>query len=71
LPLRCWKHPEARLNLSKRLNKMNNVKKVTKAFRQAVTDGEQKLSRGEITWDEYEAEMKNCELTLKELGVSL
>jgi hypothetical protein len=50
---------------------MNNVKKVTKAFRQAVTDGEQKLSRGEITWDEYEAEMKNCELTLKELGVSL
>jgi hypothetical protein len=71
LPLRCSKHPEARLNLSKRLNNMNTIEQVKKAFREARIAGEQLLNQGKITWDEYAATMVGFELILKELGVDL
>ena len=42
-----------------------------KAFREARIAGEEKLSRGEISWEQFSAAMIDRELTLKELGVSL
>ncbi len=50
---------------------MTTVEQIKKAFREARIAGEKKLSRGEITWDEYAATMIGFELTLKEMGVSL
>ncbi len=50
---------------------MTTVKQLKKAFHEARIAGEQKLSRGEITWDEFEATMIGYELTLKEMGVDL
>ncbi len=50
---------------------MNNVESVKKAFHEARIAGEQKLSRGEITWDEFEATMIGYELILREMGVEL
>ena len=35
------------------MNKMEDVESVKKAFRESRIVGEQKLSRGEITWDEF------------------
>ncbi len=50
---------------------MNNVESVKKAFHEARIAGEQKLSIGEITWDEFGATMTGYELTLREMGVDL
>ncbi len=50
---------------------MNNIESVIKAFREARITGEQKLFKGEITWDEYAATMVSFELLLKEMGVQL
>ncbi len=50
---------------------MNNVESVKKAFHEARITGEQLLSQGKITWDEYAATMVGYELTLKEMGVEL
>ena len=50
---------------------METVKQVKKAFREARIVGEQLLSSGRITWDDYVATMVGYELTLKEMGVDL
>ena len=50
---------------------MENRAEIIKAFRESRIASEKKLFRGEITWDEYAAEMIDRELTLKEMGVSL
>ncbi len=50
---------------------MRTVGQVKKAFHEARIEGEQLLSQGKITWDEYAAMMIGFELTLKEMGVNL
>jgi hypothetical protein len=53
------------------MNDMNTVESVKKAFREARIAGEQMLSQGKITWDEYAATMIGYELILKNMGVNL
>ncbi len=50
---------------------MTTFKQVKKAFHEARIVGEQMLSQGKITWDEYAIVMIDFELTLKDMGVSL
>ena len=50
---------------------MENRNEVIKAFRESRIVGEQKLSRGEITWDEYVFVMLGFETRLRSLGVQL
>jgi hypothetical protein len=50
---------------------MKTVEQIKKAFREARIAGEQKLSRGEITWDEYVFVMLGFETRLRSLGVQL
>jgi hypothetical protein len=50
---------------------METIKDLQKAFREARIAGEQKLSRREITWDEYAFSMVSYELQLREMGVDL
>jgi hypothetical protein len=50
---------------------MTNVESVKKAFHKARIAGEQKLSQGIITWDEFAAEMLNYEANLRCMGVVL
>ncbi len=47
---------------------MDNIAQVRKAFREARIAGEQLLSQGKITWDEFAFIMVGFELTLKEMG---
>ncbi len=56
---------------SERLNNMNTIEKVKKDFHEARIAGEQELSRGEITWEQYASRMIDFELRLKEMGVQL
>ncbi len=50
---------------------MNTIEKVKKDFYKARIEGEQRLSRGEITWEQYASRMMDFELRLKEMGVQL
>jgi len=50
---------------------MENVESVKKAFRESRIAGEQKLSRGEITWNEYAFVMLGYEAKLQSMGVVL
>ncbi len=50
---------------------MTTVEQIIKAFRESRIAGEQKLSRGEITWDEYVFVMLGFEEKLKSMGVQL
>jgi hypothetical protein len=50
---------------------METIKDVQKAFHEAVIVGEQKLSQGKITWDEYAFVMLGFEAKLRSMGVVL
>ncbi len=50
---------------------MTNKQEVIKAFREARITGEQLLSQGKITWDEFSFTMLGFELTLREMGEDL
>ncbi len=50
---------------------MNNVESAIKAFRESRIASEKKLSKGEMTWDEFEAEMLGHEAKLTSMGVVL
>ncbi len=50
---------------------MTNVESIIKAFRESRIVGEQKLTRGEITWDEYAFVMLGYEAKLQSMGVVL
>jgi hypothetical protein len=50
---------------------MNNRNEVIRNFRKARIAGEQLLSKGKITWDEYAFSMVGYELALREMGVDL
>ncbi len=50
---------------------MTTVEQIKKAFRKARIEGEQLLSQGKITWDEYTTTMIGFEIALKDLGVLL
>ena len=50
---------------------MENVEAVKKAFRESRIAGEQKLSRGEIAWEEYTFVMLGFEAKLQSMGVVL
>ncbi len=50
---------------------MNTIESVKKAFHEARIAGEQLLSQGKITWDEYAAIMIGYESILKNMGVIL
>ena len=50
---------------------METIKDVQKAFHKAVIVGEKKLSRGEITWDEYVFVMVGYEEELRSMGAQL
>ncbi len=50
---------------------MENVESVKKAFRESRIAGEKKLSRGEITWDDFASVMLGFEAKLKSMGVVL
>jgi hypothetical protein len=50
---------------------MESVKDVKKAFHEASIAGEKKLSRGEITWDEFAFVMLGFEAKLRSRGVVL
>jgi hypothetical protein len=53
------------------ISKMNNVKSVKKAFREARIAGEKKLSQGIITFDEFADQMLGFEARLRSMGVVL
>jgi len=50
---------------------MENVESVKKAFRESRIAGEQKLARGEITWDEYAFIMLGFEAKMQSMRVVL
>ncbi len=50
---------------------MTTVESVIKAFRESRIAGEKKLSRGEITWDEYAFVMLGFEARLRSMVVQL
>ena len=50
---------------------METIKDVQKAFHEAVIAGENKLSQGKITWDEYAFVMLGFEAKLRSMGVVL
>ncbi len=50
---------------------MANRNEIIKAFREARVAGEQLLSQGKITWDEFSFTMLSFELTLREMGEDL
>jgi hypothetical protein len=50
---------------------MTTVESVIKAFRESRIAGEQKLSRWEISWEQYAATMVSFELQLQSMGVQL
>jgi hypothetical protein len=50
---------------------MTNVESVKKAFHKARIEGEQLLSLGKITWDEYAFIMLGYEAKLRSMGVNL
>ncbi|KCZ73468.1 hypothetical protein ANME2D_00536 [Candidatus Methanoperedens nitroreducens] len=50
---------------------MNNVSEVKKAFRAARIAGEQMLSHGRITWDDFSNTMRGYEIELEGMGVDL
>ena len=50
---------------------MDNVESVKKAFHEARIVGEQLLSQGKITWDQYAFVMVGYETILKEMGETL
>jgi hypothetical protein len=47
---------------------MTNKQEVIKAFRGARIAGENLLSQGKITWDDYAFSMIGFELQLREMG---
>ncbi len=53
------------------ISNMETIKDVQKAFHEAVIAGENKLSQGKITWDEFVAEMLGFEAKLRSMGVVL
>ncbi len=50
---------------------MTTVEQIKKAFREARIAGEKKLSRGEITWEDFCFVMVGFEQQLREMGLSL
>ena len=50
---------------------MNNVELVKKAFQEARIAGEQLLSQGKITWDEFAFTKAGYETILREMGEDL
>jgi hypothetical protein len=50
---------------------MTNVESVKKAFHKARIEGEQLLSLGKITWDEYAFIMLGFEVKLRSMRVNL
>ncbi len=53
------------------ISDMTTVEQIKKAFHEAVIEGEQKLSQGKITWDEFADQMQNFEAKLRNMGVDL
>jgi hypothetical protein len=47
---------------------MSTVQEIKKAFHESRIAGEQKVSRGEITFDQFQFTMIGFELTLREMG---
>jgi hypothetical protein len=50
---------------------MESVKDVQKAFHKARIVGEQKLKKGEISWDDFAFVMLGFEAKLRSMGVVL
>ncbi|MDO8726625.1 MAG: hypothetical protein Q7J35_11210 [Candidatus Methanoperedens sp.] len=50
---------------------METIEQVKKAFREARIVGEQLLSSGRITWEQYAFTMVGYETILKEMGETL
>ncbi len=50
---------------------MTTVEQIIKALRKNRIEGEQKLSQGKITWDEFADQMQNFEAKLRNMGVDL
>ncbi len=50
---------------------MTTVEQIKKAFREARIEGEQLLSQGKITWNEYAFIMQGFEAKLRSMGVNL
>ncbi len=50
---------------------MDNIQQIRKAFREARIAGEQLLSQGKITWDEFSFTMLGFEQALREMGDDL
>ncbi len=50
---------------------MESIKDVEKSFREARIAGEKKLSKGEITWEEFCFVMLSFEAKLRSMGVVL
>ena len=50
---------------------METIEDVQKAFHEAVIKGEQMLSQGKITWDDYAFVMLGFESKLRSMGVVL
>jgi hypothetical protein len=53
------------------ISNMETIKDVQKAFHKAVIEGENKLSQGKITWDDYAFIMLGFEAKLRSMGVVL
>jgi hypothetical protein len=58
-------------HLGKKVNEMNNRNELIRSFRQARIAGEQLLSQGKISWDQFQFTMIGFELTLQEMGEDL
>lgn len=86
MPLRCYQHPEARLNLYKRLNMAENNSKANKAFAQTEREQIRELFKARANsppipdpfnaqsmqeWEEYVIEMRELEAHLIAAGGSL
>lgn len=50
---------------------MNKVNQVKKAFHEARIEGEQLLSQGKISWEQYTFTMLGFEAILREMGEDL
>lgn len=50
---------------------MTNVQEIKKAFRESRIAGEQMLSQGKISWEQFEFTMIGFELQLRGMGEDL
>ncbi len=71
MPVRCSSTHRRGSFLLWRNEQMTTVEQVKKAFRESRIAGEQLLSQGKITWNDYAATMIGYELILREMGEEL